>query len=118
MKKLNLIALSMTCLFASTASAAEGGFQGPSQVNIIRDVQAAQQAKDDAQVELTGHILSALKDERYIFRDTTGEITVEIDNELWRGNTVTPETNVMIRGEIDKDWSEKTVDVKSIDIVR
>ncbi|MGL5429989.1 MAG: YgiW/YdeI family stress tolerance OB fold protein [Vibrio sp.] len=95
-----------------------GGFQGPSAQQIIRDVVSALNASDDTKVELIGHIISSSGHDDYIFRDATGEIKVEIDDDLWRGKTVTPQTQVIIRGEVDKDWSEVTIDADFIDIIQ
>ncbi|QIL84598.1 NirD/YgiW/YdeI family stress tolerance protein [Vibrio sp. HDW18] len=96
----------------------QGGFQGPSARQIIRDVVSALNASDDTKVELIGHIMTSVGHDDYIFRDATGEIKVEIDDELWRGQTVTPQTQVMIRGDVDKDWSEVTIDADLIDIIQ
>ncbi|MGL4225262.1 YgiW/YdeI family stress tolerance OB fold protein [Vibrio misgurnus] len=95
-----------------------GGFQGPSARQIIRDVVSALNASDDTKVELIGHIMTSMGHDDYIFRDATGEIKVEIDDDLWRGKTVTPQTQVIIRGEVDKDWSEVTIDADFIDIIQ
>lgn len=99
-------------------STAQGGFQGPNAKNVIHDVVSALNASDDAQIELTGNIISSVSHDEYIFRDKTGDIKVEIDDDLWRGETVTPETTVTIRGEVDKDWSEVTIDADSLEVVR
>lgn len=95
----------------------QGGFQGPNAKNVIHDVVSALNASDDAQIELTGNIISSVSHDEYIFRDKTGDIKVEIDDDLWRGETVTPETSVIIRGEVDKDWSEVTIDADSLEVV-
>ena len=62
-------------------------------------VSAAQSAKDDSWVILRGNIMSQIADEEYIFADSTGEITVEIDDKLFKGITVSPEDLVEISGE-------------------
>ena len=41
-------------------------------------------------------------------------LKVEIDNKDWRGITVTPTTKITIRGEVDKDWTVRTIDVDSV----
>ncbi len=126
MNKITLSMLTITLslsVFSSQAvlhgdSLLRGGFQGPSARQIIYDVVSALNASDDTQVELTGHIVFSISQDYYIFRDTTGDIKIEIDDELWRGNIVTPETLVIILGEVDKDWSEVTIDADSIQIVQ
>ncbi len=99
---------------ANQAVPAQGGFAGPVAVNIIKTVDGALQANDDAQVELTGHIVNSLGDEDYTFKDNTGQIVIEIDHHKWNGINVTPETNIVITGEVDKDWSTRIIDVNTV----
>jgi uncharacterized protein (TIGR00156 family) len=93
-------------LFMSCAAAAfaQGGFVGPSATSEAGTVAEARSLPDDARVALRGNIVRGLGDEKYLFRDKSGEIVVEIDDELWRGQTVAPTDSVEIRGEIDRDW--------------
>src|SRR5690606_16587769 len=59
-------------------------------------------ARDDRPVELTGHLLRQTGDELYLFKDDTGEITVEIDDEDFPANRpVDASVLVKLRGEID-----------------
>ena len=46
--------------------------------------------RDDTPVTLTGEIVSSLCNEKHLFRDATGKIMVRIDDEDWRGISVTP----------------------------
>ena len=43
-------------------------------------------------------------DEKYQFRDSTGSITVDIDDELWQGKAISAKTPVTLIGEIDIDY--------------
>ncbi|MDR0716757.1 MAG: NirD/YgiW/YdeI family stress tolerance protein [Azoarcus sp.] len=101
--------LSVPCLcvgFALSAAAfAQGGFVGPSAVPEAKTVSEAKSLPDDAKVTLRGNIVRGLGDEKYLFRDATGEIVVEIDDDLWRGRTVEAKDTVEIRGEVDRDWT-------------
>ena len=55
--------------------------------------------------------------EHYLFRDATGEIVEEIDDKLFMGRNVTPQTTIRIYGEVDKEAFERTkIDVKHFDI--
>ena len=57
--------------------------------------------------------------ERYIFQDTTGKMTVEIDDKLFAGRTVTPQTRVRLHGEIDlKRHGDREVDVDVLEILK
>ena len=91
-----------------------GGFKGP-EIDLTT-VQDALNMKDDSHVRIKGSIEKSLGDEKYLFKDSTGTIKVEIDDKHWKGQTVTPADTVIISGEIDKEWNGKTeIDVDRIE---
>ncbi|MDR1577102.1 MAG: NirD/YgiW/YdeI family stress tolerance protein [Deltaproteobacteria bacterium] len=92
-----------------------GGFSGPSEA--FTTVDRALKLPDNASVVLKGHIIRHLGKDRYIFRDETGEINVDIDSDKWRGQLVKPEVTVEIKGEIDKDRNNVEVEVDQITII-
>lgn len=94
------------------AMAQQGGFTGPSIAKST--VAEAKNLSDDTPVILTGKIEKSLGGEKYLFSDQTGSLTVEIDNEDWRGVTVSENDVVEIRGEIDKDLMSMKIDVDSV----
>ncbi len=100
-------------MFALLSSSAFAAFNGP-EVSVINTVKDAQNATEDSAVMLTGHIIQSLGNETYLFKDSTGEIEVEIDNEEWMGLDVTPNDKVAIRGEIDSEWTTMQIDVDTI----
>ncbi|WP_180076325.1 NirD/YgiW/YdeI family stress tolerance protein [Acinetobacter sp. YH12106] len=67
-------------------------------------VQQALGMKDDSKVQLKGYVVKAVGNEKYQFRDSTGSITVEIDDELWQGKPISAKTPVTIIGEVDIDY--------------
>jgi len=67
-------------------------------------VKQALTMKDDSKVQLKGYVVKAVGDEKYQFRDNTGTITVQIDDELWQGKPVSAKTPVVIIGEVDIDY--------------
>lgn len=67
-------------------------------------VKQALTLKDDTPVKLKGYVVKALGDEKYQFQDHTGSITVDIDDELWRGQPVSAKTPVTLTGEVDIDY--------------
>ena len=98
-----------------------GGFQGPNSGRNIATVAQALQAWDDAPVVLTGNIVShvAGSDDKYMFRDRTGKIMVDIDYKKFAGRDVTPANLVRITGEVDKDRLKPVkIDVKYLEILK
>lgn len=67
-------------------------------------VKQALTMKDDSKVLLKGYIVKATGDEKYQFRDSTGSITVDVDDELWKGKAISAKTPVVIIGEVDIDY--------------
>ncbi len=89
-----------------------GGFQGPGlQPSSVSEVL---KLNDDTPVVLVGQIEKSLGGEKYLFKDASGSVTVEIDNEDWRGVNVTPKDTIVIQGEIDKDFFKTEIDVDSV----
>ena len=106
MKKIfavSALALALGMSGAASAQMVSGGFQGPGLAPMsVADV-------------LVGQIERSLGDEKYLFKDASGTVTVEIDNEDWRGLNVTPQDTVILNGEIDKEMFKDTkIDVDSI----
>ncbi len=89
-----------------------GGFQGPGLEP--SSVSEALKLNDDTPVVLVGQIEKSLGGEKYLFKDATGSVTVEIDNEDWRGVNVTPKDTIVIQGEVDKDFFKTEIDVDSV----
>ena len=71
---------------------------------------------DDTPVVVNGQIEKSLGNEKYLFKDSTGSVTIEIDDEDWRGLNVTPKDTITIRGEIDKDLFKTEIDVDSVSL--
>lgn len=98
-----------------------GGFQGPTSGVQADTVKKALSAWDDAPVVLTGHITERLagSDDKYLFKDDTGQIIVDIDHEVFAGRNVTPQTRVRLSGKVDKDMMEPTkIDVKVLEVLK
>lgn len=121
MKKLVLaiiLILSSTSTFADQNTQNDkGGFTGPSAVK-VKTVEMALEAENDTPVILTGHIVSSLGDEEYQFKDLTGEMVIEIDQRDWNGIEATPDTKLIIQGEVDKDWEDTAIDVNTIKLAK
>lgn len=83
-------------------------------------VKEALSARDDSYVTVEGHIVSqvAHEDEEYIFADSTGQIRVEIDNHIWRGQNVSKTDKVRLYGEIDSEWNQTELKVRELTIIK
>lgn len=92
---------------------ANGGYTGPSAVQ-ASTVAQARKMKDDALVILEGRIESHLRNDKYLFRDATDTITVEIDKKIWNGLSVGAKDTIILRGEIDKELFSVEIEVKSL----
>lgn len=66
-------------------------------------VAEARELNDDAKVALEGFITDDFGNEMYLFKDSTGEINLEIDDDVWDNRMLDPDQLVRIYGEIDRD---------------
>lgn len=95
----------LALLLASTvAVTAAAQYTGPGARNLVAHTVAEvlRQPTDDRPVLLTGHLVQQTGDELYLFKDATGEITVEIDDDEFPANQpIGAEQRVVIRGEVE-----------------
>ncbi|MDR2055192.1 MAG: YgiW/YdeI family stress tolerance OB fold protein [Desulfovibrio sp.] len=96
----------------SETPAKGGGFTGPGPSAMT--VREALGMRDDAVVTLRGNIVRHLGKDLYVFKDSTGTVNVDIDNDIWRGQDVSPKDTVEITGEVDKDWPSLEIDVQRL----
>lgn len=120
MKKISLFAMT-GILLAGAASAgfepnkldsAKGGFVGGKET--IVSVKQVKEMRDDVNVVVEGKIIQRIGDDKYLFEDSTGSITVEIDDKDWRGQTVTPSDTVKLYGEVDRGIMKTEIEVDYI----
>lgn len=111
----------------STVTLAAGGYTGPGSdaqpaaaaAGPITTVKQAQAAADDTKVVLEGTITKRISSEHYEFKDATGSIQVEIDNDDWpAGTSVSENTKVRLTGEVDHHKQKPTdIDVDRVEIL-
>ena len=103
MKKIGFLGLVLLFFLGMTGIYAHEGFTGPGKARQYQTVTVSQAKNlpDDFLVILTGNIIQSLGDEKYTFRDSTGDITIEIDRKVWRGLSVGVSDTVEIQGEVD-----------------
>jgi uncharacterized protein (TIGR00156 family) len=121
MKKYTIFGVCLMMTVLSAASVFGQGFTGPGAGTASGHVQTvtvaqARNLPDNSLVILTGNIVHSQRGEQYLFRDSSGDITIEIDRDLWAllGVSVVPADRMEIRGEIDFDDHRAEIDVKYI----
>lgn len=100
---------------SQTQPAPQGGFTGTTALSTVKD---AQTMKDDQWIMLEGFIDQRIDHDKYIFRDNTGTLNVEIDGKRWQGQNVSPKDKIRIEGKVDKDWNSVEVDAKSVKLIK
>lgn len=98
-----LALLLASAALTATAQYTGPGARAPTKLSLATTVaQILREATDDRPVELTGNLVQQTGRELYLFRDSTGEITVEIDSEDFPANQqIGPEVLVKISGEVE-----------------
>lgn len=117
-KKLYGLALVVlaAALIACCPPAVQAGFEGGPSPALVT-VAEAKALPDDAWVTLQGYIERHIRKDLYLFRDETGTITVDIDDDEWDGFVVKPTDKIEICGEVDKDFTSIEIDVERIRII-
>ncbi|MFG6080956.1 YgiW/YdeI family stress tolerance OB fold protein [Paracoccus litorisediminis] len=123
MKKILLAA----AMVITTSTMAFAQYRGPSDLKqvdegtyvptTVKQILAA--PEDEAAVQLEGRLVRQVEKEVYTFRDDTGEIRVEIDEDDFPGTEVDENTVVRIEGEVDTHLRKETdIDVDRVTIVQ
>ncbi len=118
MKKILLTMTLVLSLFSINAMASgnEGGFYNPSAATTkVKDLA---QKNDNDFVILQGNIQQETGEDIYVFSDGSGTINIEIDNDDWNGQTITPQDIVLIKGQVDKDGNLIEIDVDEVQLVK
>lgn len=95
------------------ASNTKGGFMGGNETVVT--IKQVNEMRDDVPVVVQGHIVQRMGHEKYLFEDSTGSITVEIDDDEWRGQTVVPADTVKLYGEVDRGIFKTEIDVDRVE---
>lgn len=91
--------------------AGKGGFKGPQNVVTVKE---AKELKDDSWITVRGNIVKRLSDDNYLFQDPTGTLSVEIEEDDWKGQNVAPGDKVELQGELDKAFNDAQLEVKQV----
>ena len=117
MRKIFLL-VALCALLSVSASCGEAAFAPSHGTGGFVSAEAAKELPDDAQVVLRGAVVRHIRKDYYEFRDETGSVTVEIDDDIWRGLIVRPEDRVEIRGEVDRDFGSMKIEADYIEILK
>ncbi|MCY1286628.1 Protein YgiW [compost metagenome] len=102
----------------STAALAAGGYTGPGNTPQVTTVAAALEAADDTPVVLTGQIVKRIKGDKYEFKDASGTIQVEIDDDDWPPQAISEAAKVKLTGEVERDLTGREIDVDIVELVQ
>ncbi|MEM1129325.1 MAG: NirD/YgiW/YdeI family stress tolerance protein [Pseudomonadota bacterium] len=92
-------------------------FTGPSVQGVASTVSQVASARIGSYITLEGAILSHLREDYYRFSDGTGEIRVEIPQDTFAGQSVGPDSQVRIMGEVDSGSSGRYIWVKTLSVI-
>lgn len=83
---------------------------------VISNVAAVREMADNTYVSIQGNIVQRQghDQEKYLFKDASGDIIVEIEDHVWRHQTVTPGTTVKILGELDQSSDPHRVEIEAV----
>ena len=113
--KIRYLALILAPLFSAGAFAA--GYTGPG-AQSVTTVAAANDAADDTPVVLQGFVTKKINnDDKYEFKDASGTITVEIDDEDLPAVAFNDKTKVKLTGEVEKSLMKREIDVDLVEII-
>lgn len=116
MKKVSMIAV--IGAFASVAAFAGSGNTANNANNNMMEVMTVEQVRglsDNSPVIIRGYMLRQNGENSYVFQDTTGTINLEIDEEDWGGQTISPNDYVEVWGEVDRNGASMIeVDVSAV----
>lgn len=113
MHKANVIGL---IALMSVSSFAMAAYTGPKE-QVIVSVEQLKDQRDDSWVTLEGKLVKHIGGETFLFRDTSGEVEVDVDEEVWHGVEVGPNDLIRIRGEVDHSWNKVDIEVEHLEKV-
>ncbi|HFL1898469.1 TPA: YdeI family stress tolerance OB fold protein [Salmonella enterica] len=93
--------------------AIEDGYRGTDDAEKMT-IEQAKALHDGATVSLRGNLIDHKGDDRYVFRDKSGEINVIIPSAVFDGREVQPDQMININGSLDKKAKEPLVRVNRL----
>lgn len=112
-RSIALAALLAVAPFASAQFFGPGAHGSANNVKAVLD-----DPVDDQYVVLRGNLTSQVGSEKYMFSDGSGQIRVEIDDDVFPRHRIGPDTAVELYGEVEKDFMQSVeIDVDRMLIV-
>ncbi|MET0379876.1 MAG: NirD/YgiW/YdeI family stress tolerance protein [Spongiibacteraceae bacterium] len=75
-------------------------------------------APDDSKVVITGAVVQQIDKEHLLIRDATGQITVEVDDDVLGEVQFAPDAEVRVFGTIDRDSERSVLVAKTVQVVQ
>ena len=104
-------------LILALTAPADAAFDGPGTPPTVKEAAGVASAAKDSGAVLEGSLTRKVKDELYIFQDASGEVLVEIDDDLMANRSITPDTRVRLKGEVDRKKGKNLVEVDMLEIL-
>lgn len=119
MRSMSLRTFLLLPLVLGIVTSATAQFVGPGAPDAPTTVQSILDSpQDDQTVTLQGTVLEKVGNEKYAFSDDTGQIRIEIDDDVFPPQRITPDMTVEIYGEVEKDFLRSPeVDVERLTVV-
>ena len=105
---LMLVGISTSIVFA-----ANGGFKdsvNPKKATVSEILKM----NNNSYVSVQGNIVKRISDDKFSFKDSTGTITVEIDDDKWGGVNAGTQDKLELIGEVEKKYNSTELDVDSV----
>lgn len=112
MKKF-LSILMLVGISTSIVVAAHGGFKdsvAPKKATVAEILKM----NNNSYISVQGNIVKRISDDKYSFKDNTGTITVEIDDDKWGGVNAGTQDKLELIGEVEKKYNTTELDVDSV----
>ena len=106
-KLLSCVAAAAIVLASANAMAGDHGKMKHDGANKpVSKVSEVQNMADDSMVYVQGYIIQNLGNDNYMLQDGSGQIMVEIDDDLMNNATITPQTVVWIAATVDQQTGQ------------
>ena len=77
-------------------------------------ISEALKKNDDEKVTIKGNIVNKISSDKYTFKDSTGSMVVDIDNDKWSGISSDTKDMLELTGEIERKNNSVELDVDMV----